>query len=166
MRHDLLRELASRIKATPDVLVEQEIDRRLEEFVRRLMEQGIDPDEGRTSTGRSSASGSAAPAAETVKSTLVVDEIARREAIEATDEDVDERDRAVRRARRPDAGGGPGAAREGRRARPRSAPASAARRRWPGSSSRRTSRDDVERSHRRDSHQPGSMNLRADMSHA
>ncbi len=31
------------MKAAPDVLVEQEIDRRLEEFVRRLMEQGIDP---------------------------------------------------------------------------------------------------------------------------
>src|SRR5262245_30294362 len=40
MRHDLLTELSSRVKATPEVLVEQEIDRRLEEFLRRLSEQG------------------------------------------------------------------------------------------------------------------------------
>ena len=50
---------------------------------------GHRPDEGRASTGTSSASGSATPAAETVRSTLVIDEIARRESIEATDDDVD-----------------------------------------------------------------------------
>ena len=43
MRHDLLTELGGRVKTVPDVLVEQEIDRRLEEFVRRLVDQGIDP---------------------------------------------------------------------------------------------------------------------------
>ena len=86
-------------------------------------------DEGRASTGRSSASASAAPAAETVKSTLVVDEIARREQIEATDEDLDAGDRAVRRARRPHARR-PCARGSRRRTRSiGSAPASAARRR-------------------------------------
>ena len=43
MRHDLLAELGGRVKSVPDVLVDQEIDRRLEEFVRRLADQGIDP---------------------------------------------------------------------------------------------------------------------------
>src|SRR4030095_4781633 len=32
MRHDLLAELSGRIKSVPEALVEQEIDRRLEEF--------------------------------------------------------------------------------------------------------------------------------------
>jgi FKBP-type peptidyl-prolyl cis-trans isomerase (trigger factor) len=43
VRHDLLRDLSSRVKTVPDSLVEAEIDRRLEDFVRRLMEQGVDP---------------------------------------------------------------------------------------------------------------------------
>ncbi len=88
VRHDLLRELASRLSSAPDVLVEREVDRRLEESVRRLMEQGVDPmkigidwqdfrQRQRTA------------AEETVKSTLVIDEIARREGIRAEDADVD-----------------------------------------------------------------------------
>jgi trigger factor len=87
VRHDLLTELASRVKATPDVLVDQEIDRRLEEFVRRLMEQGIDPMKTEIDWAefrerqRDAAAG-------TVRGTLVLDEIARRESIEATDEDL------------------------------------------------------------------------------
>ena len=44
VRHELLQRAgATRVKAAPDVLVDQEVDRRLEEFVRRLMEQGVDP---------------------------------------------------------------------------------------------------------------------------
>jgi len=87
MRHDLLRELAGRLKTAPEVLVEREIDRRLEEFVRRLMEQGVDP----TKAGvdwKEFRERQRQPAAETVRSTLVLDEIARREHIEATDDDV------------------------------------------------------------------------------
>lgn len=100
MRHDLLTQLSSRVTSVPDSLVEQEIDRRLEEFVRRLMEQGVDPmkanvdwqdfrERQRTASG------------ETVRSTLAVDEIARRESIEATDEDVErEIDRFAERSGR------------------------------------------------------------------
>ena len=87
VRHELLRQLASRMPYAPEVLVDREVDRRFEELVRRLMEQGIDPrtanldwDQFRT--------GQRAPAESTVKSTLVLDEIARREQIEATDDDV------------------------------------------------------------------------------
>jgi len=89
MRHDLLTELSSRVKATPEVLVEQEIDRRLEEFLRRLAEQGIDPMKAEIDWQEFRAR-QQAPATDTVKSTLAIDEIARREAIEATDADVDE----------------------------------------------------------------------------
>jgi len=87
VRHDLLRELSTRLKATPEALVEQEIDRRLEEFARRLIEQGIDPMQANVNwqdfrTRQQEA------AAETVRSTLVLDEISQREGIEATDEDL------------------------------------------------------------------------------
>jgi len=89
MRHDLLTELGGRVKAVPDVLVDEEIDRRLEEFVRRLTDQGIDPMKAEIDwqefreRQRQAAVG-------TVKSTVAVDEVARREAIDATDEDVEQ----------------------------------------------------------------------------
>ncbi len=87
VRHDLLQQLSSRLPVVPDVLVEQEVDRRLEEFVRRLLDQGIDPTQ--TDINWQEYRERQRPAAQnTVRSTLVVDDIARREAIEATDEEV------------------------------------------------------------------------------
>jgi trigger factor len=88
VRHDLLENLAGRMKSpVPTALVEREVDRRLEEFVRRLMDQGMDPmkagiDWQEFRERQKDAS------TQTVKSTLVLDTIARREQIEATDEDV------------------------------------------------------------------------------
>jgi trigger factor len=87
VRHDLLRELSSRLPQAPDVLVEHEVDRRLEELARRLMEQGIDPTKAEVDW-QQFRERQREPAAETVRSTLVLDEISRRESIEATDEDV------------------------------------------------------------------------------
>jgi trigger factor len=89
LRHDLLQALASRMRTAPDVLVDREIDRRLEEFVRRLMEQGVDPNKANIDWQEFRERQRQA-AADTVRSTLVVDEIARREQIEATDEDLDQ----------------------------------------------------------------------------
>jgi len=87
VRHDLLQQLSGRLQAVPDVLVDQEIDRRLEEFVRRLLDQGIDPTQ--TDVNWPDYRERQRPAAvQTVKSTLVVDEIARREAITATEEEL------------------------------------------------------------------------------
>ena len=44
MRADLMKQLASRVQFdVPQALLDREIDRRVEEFVRRLMEQQIDP---------------------------------------------------------------------------------------------------------------------------
>lgn len=88
LRHDLLQTLAGRMRTAPDVLVDREIDRRLEEFVRRLMEQGVDPNKANIDWQEFRERQRQA-AADTVRSTLVVDEIARREQIEATDEDLD-----------------------------------------------------------------------------
>jgi trigger factor len=87
MRHALLQELAGRLKTAPDVLVDREIDRRLEEFVRRLMEQGVDPMKSGVDW-KEFRERQRPAASETVRSTLVIDEIARRESIDATDEDV------------------------------------------------------------------------------
>ena len=88
MRHELVKELASRMTSPPDVLVEQEVDRRLEEFVRRLVDQGIDPMKVEIDW-REFRVRQRDAAAETVRSTLVIDDIARRESIEASDADVD-----------------------------------------------------------------------------
>ncbi|HUF47474.1 MAG TPA: trigger factor [Vicinamibacterales bacterium] len=87
VRHDLLRELAMRVRTVPDSLVDAEVDRRLEEFVRRLMEQGIDPMQANVDW-QDFRTRQRDGAAETVRSVMIIDEIARREAIEATDEDV------------------------------------------------------------------------------
>ena len=88
VRHDLLNEISARVKTVPDVLVEQEIDRRLEEFLRRLMDQGIDPMKAAIDW-QEFRQRQRDPAIGTVKSTLALDEISRRESIEATDEDVE-----------------------------------------------------------------------------
>jgi trigger factor len=87
VRHELLKTLSSRVKAAPEVLVDQEVDRRLEEFVRRLMEQGVDPMKA-DMDWREFRERQREAAVETVKSTLAVDDIARRESIDATDEDI------------------------------------------------------------------------------
>ena len=88
MRHDLLQVLGSRLKVAPEVLVDAEIDRRLEEFVRRLVEQGLDPMQVGVDW-REFRERQREAAAQTVKSTLVIDEIARRESIEATEADLE-----------------------------------------------------------------------------
>lgn len=87
VRNDLLGQLSTRIRMAPDVLVEHEIDRRLEEFVRRLMDQGMDPMKTNIDW-QEFRQRQRQPAENTVKSTLVLDEIARRESIESTDEDL------------------------------------------------------------------------------
>jgi len=88
VRHDLLKELSSRLHQAPDVMVEHEIDRRLEEFARRLMEQGVDPMQAGVDW-QQFRERQKEPAAETVRSTLVLDEISKRESITAADDDVE-----------------------------------------------------------------------------
>jgi len=81
VRGALLAELTKRIPfELPSSLVEREMDRRLEEFMRRLMDQGIDPrkagmdwNEFRTAQRQ--------PAQEAVGSAISLDQLARREQI-------------------------------------------------------------------------------------
>jgi trigger factor len=88
LRAELLKQLAGRVPFdVPASLLDREIDRRVEDFVRRMMDQQIDPmrininwEEFREKQRDA--------AAESVKSALVLDEVARREHIAATDEEI------------------------------------------------------------------------------
>ena len=89
VRHDLLKTLSGRITGeVPTVLIERETERRLEDLIRRLMDQGIDPMKADINW-QEFRERQKAGAEEGVKSTLVLDEIAKREKINATDDDVD-----------------------------------------------------------------------------
>ena len=90
LRADLLKALAGRVSVDiPESLVERELDRRTEEFARRLMDQQIDPRranidwdgfrDSQREAGRDS-----------VKSALVLDEIARRENLTVTEADLEQ----------------------------------------------------------------------------
>jgi trigger factor len=89
LRGDLLKELAARVTVEiPDALVERELDRRTEEFTRRLMDQQIDPRRAKIDWDQfreSQREGSL----DSVKSALVLDEISKRENVTVTDEDVE-----------------------------------------------------------------------------
>lgn len=88
-RTDLLKKLAARVPfPVPVSLIEREIDRRLEEFARRLMEQRIDPRKANIDwAGFRDAQRE--PANEAVGSALVLDEIARREDIGVSEAEID-----------------------------------------------------------------------------
>jgi trigger factor len=89
VRSELLRQLAARVTFdVPASLVDREIDRRVEEFVRRLVEQQIDPT--RTNVNWEEFRERQREAAiESVRSALVLDEIARRDGLSATEEEMD-----------------------------------------------------------------------------
>ena len=89
LRTDVLKKIAERVPfSLPASLVDREIDRRIEEFARRLMDQGIDP---RTTNIDWTAFREAQrePATEAVASALVLDEVARREDIGVSESDLD-----------------------------------------------------------------------------
>jgi trigger factor len=88
MRADLLKQLAARVTFdVPSSLLDREIDRRVEEFVRRLIEQQIDP--MRTNINwEEFREKQRDAAAEAVRGALVLDEVARRENIAVSDADI------------------------------------------------------------------------------
>ena len=115
LRADLLKQLAKRLPfPVPGALVDREVDRRVEEFARRLMSQQIDPRRANIDWA-SFRQGQREPAQESVASALVLDQIARRDGIEVTPADLDAGGAALRRARRADRPGGAGTARRRRR---------------------------------------------------
>lgn len=89
VRQDVLKQLAARLPfAAPDALVDREIDRRLEDFARRLMEQRIDPRQANIDWN-AFREGQRDPAKEAVASAIVLDEVAKREQIAVTDEELE-----------------------------------------------------------------------------
>jgi trigger factor len=90
VRGELLSTLASRVTVeVPSALVEREMDRRVEEFVQRLMEQRIDPRQAKIDWTEFRTSQRDA-AREAVRSALVLDEVARRESLSVSREEVEQ----------------------------------------------------------------------------
>ena len=88
-RAEVLKKLAQRVPfPVPGSLIEREIDRRLEEFARRLMDQRVDPRKANIDwAGFRDAQRE--PAGEAVGSALVLDEVARREDIGVSETEID-----------------------------------------------------------------------------
>ncbi len=89
MRAEVLKALAARVPfPVPTTLVDRDVDRRVEDFARRLIDQGIDPRQTHIDWAQFR-EGQREPAAEAVSSALVLDEISRREQIAANEADID-----------------------------------------------------------------------------
>jgi trigger factor len=89
VRSDLLGDLAKRVPFdVPAALVDQELNRRLEEFARRLAEQKIDPSKAGIDWEQFR-NGQRESAVDAVKATIGLDEVARRETVTVSDEDLD-----------------------------------------------------------------------------
>lgn len=89
VRSDILKQLAERVTfELPASLVDREIDRRLEEFARQLMQQNVDPRQAGIDWAQFREA-QREPARAAVASALVLDEIARREGVTVSPEDVD-----------------------------------------------------------------------------
>jgi trigger factor len=89
LRTDLLKQLSDRVTFDlPPSLVEREMDRRIEEFASRLMQQNVDPRQAGIDWAQFRES-QREPARAAVASALALDEIARREGLTVSAEDVD-----------------------------------------------------------------------------
>ena len=89
MRGELMKQLAARVPfEIPAALIEREIDRRLEDFAGRLMQQNVDPREAGIDWGAFRES-QREVAREAVGGALVLDEVARKESIEVSDGEIE-----------------------------------------------------------------------------
>jgi trigger factor len=89
IRAELMKQLATRVTfEVPQALLEREIDRRVEEFVRRLIDQQIDPMKTNINWEEFRERQKEA-AAEAVRGALVLDEVARREQVAVSHDEVD-----------------------------------------------------------------------------
>jgi trigger factor len=90
VRAELMKQLAARVPfEVPASLIEREIDRRVEEFARRLIEQNIDPRQAGVDWNAFRES-QRDVAREAVASAIALDEIARRETLQVTDAEVEQ----------------------------------------------------------------------------
>jgi trigger factor len=89
LRADLMKQLATRVTfEVPQALLEREIDRRVEEFVRQLIDQQIDPMKTNINWEEFRERQREA-AAEAVRGALVLDEVARRESVEISRDEIE-----------------------------------------------------------------------------
>jgi trigger factor len=89
MRAELMKQLAARVPfELPASLIERELDRRIEEFARRLSDQNIDPRQAGIDWQAFRESQTAA-AREAVAGAIVLDEVARRERLEVGEAEVE-----------------------------------------------------------------------------
>jgi len=90
VRSELLKQLSSRVPfELPASLLDREMDRRVEEFARRLMEQQIDPRQAGIDWSEFREA-QRAPARDSVASAIALDEIARREQLTVTPEALEQ----------------------------------------------------------------------------
>lgn len=89
LRTEVLKQLADRVTFDPPAsLIEREIDRRLEEFARQLVQQNVDPRQAGIDWAEFREA-QREPARASVASALALDEVARRESLTVSPEDVD-----------------------------------------------------------------------------
>jgi trigger factor len=90
LRGEVLKQLSERITfELPTTLVEREIDRRLEEFARQLMQQNVDPRQAGIDWAQFREA-QREPARAAVASALALDAIARREGLTVSDHEIDQ----------------------------------------------------------------------------
>ena len=89
VRAELMKQLAARVPfEVPASLVEREIDRRLEDFARRLIDQNVDPRQAGIDWAAFRES-QRDVAREAVAAALALDEVTRRERLEVTEEEAE-----------------------------------------------------------------------------
>jgi trigger factor len=88
-RSTLMKQLATRVPfEVPASMVEREIDRRLEDFARRLIDQNVDPRQAGIDW-KAFRESQREVSREAVAAALVLDEVTRREKLEVSDEEVE-----------------------------------------------------------------------------
>ncbi len=89
MRAELMKQLAARVPfEVPNSLIERELDRRIEDFARRLTDQNIDPRQAGIDW-QAFRESQVSAAREAVAGAIVLDEVARRERLEVGDAEVE-----------------------------------------------------------------------------
>jgi trigger factor len=89
VRAEMMKELSKRLPFdVPESLVQREMDRRVEEFARRLMDQRIDPRQAGIDW-QAFRDSQREVARDAIAAALVLDEITRRENLTVTDEELD-----------------------------------------------------------------------------
>ena len=88
LRAELMKQLATRVPfEVPASMIERELDRRLEDFAHRLMDQRVDPRQAGIDWNAFRES-QRDVARDNVAAALALDEVTRREKLEATDEEI------------------------------------------------------------------------------